>query len=277
MPLYRPFTFISKAIVAITVLYSLTAQAQFDAGNFGDEDLDLGGDIFKDFNEDLEATQVMEDERFYRYGRFFAVNIGFGLTDFTDNRGLAYEDNHPSYHFSLLYFMDFQNAFVLGLEFSSHTMFIDTFVQGSRTEQLGAVETSLLRPFIGYRYYIDTSDLGTAITYSNPYFVGRVEYWYQTNDFIEVSKNNQEGGGLGTGVGVGLEFPMEIKKSYLNVEFLYHRVDFFDKFTRDYRQIPDEDEAPNPNQEGGTLDSTFGFEDLRGDVLSLFVNYVINW
>ncbi len=270
-----------------TVLFSLTllfnvslidtalAQASY-SGMDDDADINIGGDIFQDFNEDLEAAQVMEDERFYRYARFFGVNIGLGMTTFTDNRGLAYTDSHPSFHFSLLYFLDFQNAFVLGLEHSKHTMLIDTYVQGSKTEILGAVETSMLRPFFGFRFYIDTNDLGTAITYSNPYFIGRVEYWYQTNRFVERKKIGDEvGGGLGTGIGFGLEFPIELKKTYTNIEFMYHRVNFFDKFSRNYAQIPAGQEARNDENE--PLVSEYGFDDLRGDVLSIMINYNISW
>ena len=73
-----------------------------------------GGDIFSDFNEDLESSQVLEDERFYRYGRFFSVNLGGGITTFTGNRGQAYEDNHPTFHLSTNYFLDFQKAIVAG-------------------------------------------------------------------------------------------------------------------------------------------------------------------
>lgn len=263
-------------ITLITLLLSGVVSAQGVDSLFPDEnnDLQVGGDIFQDFNEDLEAAQVMEDERFYRYSRFFGINLGLGTTTFTDNRGLAYVDNNPSYHFSLIYFMDFQNAFVMGIEYSRHTMFIDTFVVSSPTQIIGAVETNMLRPFMGFRYYIDTADLGTAITYSNPYFVGRIEYWYQTNTFPERENlSDESGGGLGTGVGFGLEFPIEIKTSYFNVEFLYHYVNFFDKFTNDYRQIPDNLERTDAD--GNTLDSEYGYEDLRGDVLSLMLSYHI--
>ena len=61
------------------------------------------------------------------------------------------------------------------------------------------------------------------MTYSNPYFVGRLEYWYQTNTFPEKKNlSDESAGGLGTGIGFGLEFPIELKKTYFNVEFLYH-------------------------------------------------------
>jgi hypothetical protein len=36
-----------------------------------DDDLAVEGDIFNDFNEDLEATQVLEDERFIATVDFF--------------------------------------------------------------------------------------------------------------------------------------------------------------------------------------------------------------
>jgi hypothetical protein len=135
----------------------------------------------------------------------------------------------------------------------------------------------MLRPYMGFRYYIDTTDLGTAITYSNPYFVGRVEYWYQTNVFTErAGKSDEEGGGLGVGIGAGLEFPIEIKKSYFNVEFLYHTVSFFDKYTQNYRQIPSGSEQPTACN-GGPCESEYGYEDLRGDVLTLMFNYVISY
>jgi hypothetical protein len=58
-------------------------------------------------------------------------------------------------------------------------------------------------------------------------------------------------------------------------EFLYHRVNFFDKFTQDYRQIPEGEEEEDDDE--NTLESEFGFDDLRGDVISIIMNYNITW
>lgn len=232
-----------------------------------EDDLNPGGDIFSDFNEDLESAQVLEDERFYRYGRFFSVNVGGGFTTFTGNRGKAYEDNPPTFHLSTNYFLDFQKAISLGLEYSKATMILDTVVNGYQNNgRLGAVVTDFTRVFIGYKYYIDTTDLGTAITYSNPHIIGRLEYWYQTTKFIDQdSLPKDKGGGIGTGIGFGLEFPVELKQSYVSVEFLYHVVNFYDKFTQDFRQVP------------GRTDSTYGYEDLTGNVISVIFTYNFTW
>ena len=226
-----------------------------------------GGDIFSDYNEDLESSQVLEDERFYRYGRFFSVNLGTGLTTFTGNRGKAYEDDHPTFHLSANYFLDFQKAIVLGLEYSKHTMVLDTAVFGyPGSGEIGAISTDMTRVFVGYKYYIDTTDLGTAITYSNPYFIGRLEYWYQRNKFIDrESFDDVTGGGLGSGLGGGFEFPVELKVSYINVEFLYHVVKFKDKYTQDYAQDPKEPL------------STYGYDDLTGNVITVIVSYNFTW
>jgi hypothetical protein len=261
---------LKRILIILGLLFSLQSLAQSSdqiMQEIEDDTVLTGGDIFSDFNEDLESSQVLEDERFYRYGRFFSVNIGGGITTFTGNRGQAYEDNHPTFHLSVNYFLDFQKAILLGLEYSKHTMILDTVVNGYPTSgRIGAVVTDMTRMFVGYKYFIDTTDLGTAITYSNPYFVGRLEYWYQTNKFLDRPEiERQKGGGIGTGLGFGFEFPVELKMSYVNVEFLYHVVNFFDKFTQDYRQ--------NPNLPG----STYGFEDLTGNVITVIVTYNFTW
>lgn len=232
------------------------------------DDLDIGGDIFTDFNEDLEASQVVEDERFYRYGRFFTVQFGLGLTTFDGNRGNAYENSPPSYTFGINYFLNFRNTFGMGVAFSRHTMFIGDSVKGFPGlggTPLGMIDISILRVFFNYRYYIDTSNLGTAITWSNPYFTGRLEYWYLNNKFLDQSGlGNDSGGGLGFGGGFGLEFPIKLKEYYINVEFLVHSVNFHDKYTSAYQ--------PAQGSPSG-----FGYDDLTGLAYTTMVSYVISW
>ncbi len=259
---------LKNLVLLILFLLPLAAMAQGleQISEEMDDDVSGSSDIFSDFNEDLEASQVLEDERFYRYGRFFSVNLGGGFTTFTGNRGNAYDDNHPTFHLSTNYFMDFQQAIQIGVEYSKHTMVLDTKTNLYRDKNVGAVQTDFTRVFVGYKYYVDTADLGTAITYSNPYFIGRVEYWYQTNKFVDRPEfDKQKGGGIGSGVGAGLEFPVELKKAYVGVEFLFHVVNFFDKYTQDYRKVP------------GLAGSTYGFEDLTGNALSIIITYNFTW
>lgn len=258
-----------KLFLLFLISLSLHAQVNVDPFDIDEDDLNIGGDIFNDFNEDIESSQMSEDERFYRFGRFFSFQVGIGLTSFTGNRGVAYDNDPPTYNIGLNYFLDFRNSFGMGIEFSKHNMFVDrpTFGFSERTDGVGLIDISMLRVYFSYRYYLDTADLGTAITYSNPYFTARLEYWYTTNKFIDQDDiANDTGGGIGIGIGGGLEFPIRIRESYLGVELLYHSVSYHDKFTQAFRDTPDAADG----------DTTF-IDDLTGDSWSIMMSYVINW
>lgn len=254
-------------VFTIIFLLSSVSYAQDYKIDMDDDDLNIGGDIFSDFNEDLEDNQVLEDERFYKYGRFFSFQVGLGLTTFSGNRGLAYEDDHPSYNLGLNYFMDFQSSFGMGVEYSRHHMVLEQatkkYNDGSLEPGFGFVSVDLVRAYFSYRFYVDTTNLGTAITYSNPYLTTRIEYWYLTSEFEDREDvENITGGGIGFGLGGGFEFPIKLKESYIGVEFLWHTVNFPDKYTEDFQ----------PYQ-----DNSFGYEDLTGDAYSVMVTYVMNW
>lgn len=255
------YLFIELLLLVHMSLVTVNAQEQ-DFGEVDDDDLSVGQDIFSDFNEDLENNQVMEDERFYRYGRFFSFQIGVGMTAFNGNRGNAYDNDNPSYGLAVNYFPDFQNSFSMGFEFSKHHMIIDFPTEGFANPP-GFVDVGMLRVFFGYRYYIDTANLGTAITFSNPYFTLRMEYWYSTIKYIDQSQEpNDTGGGLGFGFGGGFEFPIKLRESYINTQFLVHNVNFHDKHTQKYKAV-----TP-----GGP-----GYDDMTGNAFSFMVAYVISW
>lgn len=265
----KHFSFLSLllALTLTSSLYSerLFAQAGPDSADIGidEDDISLSGDIFTDFNEELDASKITEDERYYAYGRFFSFNIGLGLTNFTGNRGIAYENDPPSYGIGLHYFMDFHSAFGIGVEYSKHHFFIEQPVHAYNPDPPGLIEVGMLRTFFSYRYYVDTANLGTAITYSNPYLTSRLEYWYTTNKFVDQTDlPNKSGGGLGFGLGGGLEFPIAFRESYINIEFLYHTVNYFDKYTQDYRPV---------------TGSNYGYDDLTGDAYSTMIYFVLGW
>ena len=228
-----------------------------------DDDLNVGGDIFTDFTEDLEDTQILEDERFFKYGRFFAFHIYVGTTQFGGNRGTIYQDEPPTFGMAIHYFSDFQSSWGIGFAFSKHSYFINESTVGFDDGGPGFVEVSMFRSYFSYRYYLDTSNLGTAITYSNPYIAGRMEYWYTSQKYQDrEDQPDDKGGGIGIGIGGGLEFPIKLKESYVNLEFLIHDVAFHDKETR--KLVP-------KNSSG------VGVEDLSGYAYTTTLAYVWSW
>lgn len=253
---------------ALFPISPLLAQTEVNPFQIDQDDLNIGGDIFSDFNEDIESAQIAEDERFYRYGRFFSFQIGLGLTTFDGNRGTAYDNDPPAYNIGVNFFTSFRNSFGIGFEYSKHNFFLPDLTQGfigqgSGDGGVGLVDVSMLRVYFSSRYYIDTANLGTAITYSNPYLTARLEYWYTNNKFRDQEGivDDDSGGGLGVGLGGGLEFPIKMKESYLGVEILWHSVSFHDKFTENYK----------------SYNNGVGYDDLTGNVYSVIVSYVINW
>lgn len=266
----QQFKLMSTLFFIIAACLLLLNRPAFGYGAFGfenveDNDLELDkGNIFSDFNEDLESSEILEDERFYRYGRFYAINATLGYTTFTSERGSVYANNPPTFGFSLTYFLNFQTSFVLGFASSKHDFVLEVPTRTSGPSAVfGLIEVRMFRVFTGVRYYVDTTNLGTAITYSNPYVIGRFEYWYHTNKFVDREDLEQQNfGAFGTSVGMGLEFPIELKKSYVGVELLYHAVGFEDKFTTEFRAID--------GSEGGV-------NSLDGDVVTLTMSYIVSF
>jgi hypothetical protein len=269
---------IRKLLPLFFLLSSLSLNAQLegvDPFSAEDNNLNIGGDIFSDFNEDIESSQIAEDERFYRYGRLFSIQFGVGTTTFSGNRGVAYEDKIPSIALAYNYFSDFQNSFGLGFAYSQHEFFLGEASKyrgftgsGGDNLQLGVVSVTMLRVHFNTRHYIDTSNLGTAWTYSNPYVTGRMEYWYTTNKFEDITKvGDDSGGAFGFAIGGGFDFPIELRETYLNIELLMHLSSLHDEGTANYQ-------CNNPSDCGD--DNPF-YDDLSGSAYSLFASYVISW
>lgn len=176
----------------------------------------------------------MRDERFFRYSRFFNFEISMGFTAFDGNRGSAYDNQNPSFGASVHYFMESNLTMGVGAAFSKHAMLIEEPTRGYPQEGgVGLIDVELYRFHYTIRFYIDTTNLGTAITFANPYLVGRIEYWYESNIFRDQPNiDPQKGGGLGFSGGLGLEFPIEFKEYYLGIEFLAHSLNLPDEYTQ---------------------------------------------
>lgn len=257
-----------RSMTLFITFSSLLVHAQVDdwSSNF-DDDLSSSNDIFTDFQEDLGSKEVQEDERFYRYGRFVSASFGMGVTSFTGNRGKAYHDEHPTLSFGLIYFSDFQSAFGVGLEYSKHYMYLDTPTIETGTESYGAIEVTFMRPYLSYRYYLDTSDLSSLLTYANPYFTGRLEYWYQNRKFSDYDGSSDSSGSIGASLGLGIEIPIDLKKNFIGIQVLAHQVTFEDTDNGQFEF--DEDCTAG--------DKCYGYSDLKGMGFSIITSYLFSW
>lgn len=257
-----------KYITLIVALGHVVSTAQVDdwSSSF-DDDLSSSSDIFTDFQEDLGSKEVQEDERFYRYGRFVSTAFGMGLTTFSGNRGKAYHDQHPTLSVGFIYFSDFQSAFGIGLEYSKHFMYLDNETIDTGTDRYGTIEVTFLRPYLAYRYYLDTSDLSSLLTYANPYFIGRLEYWYMSRNFKDYNGTTDSSGSIGASLGMGIEIPIDLKKNFIGLQVLAHRVTLKD--------------TDNGQFDLGTNctagEKCYGYTDLKGMGYSIVTSYLFSW
>lgn len=244
------------------------ARAQVDdwSSNFDDDLSEDKNDIFSDFQEETENKEVQEDERFYRYGRFVSTTFGIGITTFTGNRGKAYHDQHPTLSLGFIYFSDFQSAFGFGIDYSKHFMYLDSPTVDTAGESYGTIEVTFMRPYVAYRYYFDTADLGSLLTYANPYFTGRLEYWYQSRKFKDYDGSSDSSGAIGAALGMGIEIPIDLKKNFLGLQFLLHKV-----------TLSDTDNGQFEKSSTCVADNCYGYSDLKGMGFSIITSYLFSW
>lgn len=258
---------IVKYVVLLILFFGFVTKAQVDnwSSNFDDDLSSESNNIFSDFQEDVGTKEVQEDERFYRYGRFVSTAFGMGLTSFTGNRGKAYHDQHPTLSVGFIYFSDFQSAFGIGIEYSKHFMYLDNPTIDTADESYGTIEVTFLRPHLAYRYYLDTSDLSSLLTYANPYFIGRLEYWYQSRKFSDYDGSSDSNGSVGASLGMGIELPIDLKKNFIGLQFLAHKVTLEDT---------DNGQFDIGNCSG---EKCYGYTDLKGMGYSIITSYLFSW
>jgi hypothetical protein len=256
-----------KKVVFLFFIFSLNAFGQ-DA-MYGDDvaDFELGGDIFNDYSEGIESAKILERENYFNYSNFFSVDFFIGWTTFDGNRGMAYQENSsPGFSLGTNYYFEPNVTFGIGFAYSQNYFTIDQPVNGyPNPQQLpGNITVDNWRFFGSMRYYIDTTNLGSALTFANPYFVGRLEYWGVGYKFKnQPTLPSERGKGMGWAGGIGLQFPLKMKTYNFGVEFLVHSVNWSDRFTQAYAPLP----------QGSEHYSGYGYANLNGLAFDLFMGF----
>lgn len=183
-----------------------------------DEHLSTPYTEFGDFSdpEDERATS-----QFYQYGRFFGISIGTGFHGVEGNRGNLWRGGFPMLSARLHYWFDFN--FGLTLEYDSASHFYEP-QEGVR------VDITMSNLGLSLKYYFDVRRASAAIAFSNPYILAGFGSYkkIEKNLSTDVTSDlNTIGGSLG----LGLEFPIVHKKTYLNIEGKAFFVPFSDRLT----------------------------------------------
>lgn len=169
---------------------------------------------YGDFNMNEEEN---EDSLYFQYGRFFGMSLGLGYQTATGNRGKLYEPAFPRFDVRLQYWFNFDFAVDLGLFFANHAFTV------------GGLQTQV--KMLGYeshlKYYFDVRNASAPITFANPYIEVGVGAMSKSQTTVSSTVADSDST-FTTSFGGGFEFPIAYKKTYLNLELLYHTQSFQD-------------------------------------------------
>jgi hypothetical protein len=237
----RGFTSISRPFTAtLTLLLALGLAGPRLAGADGPgpgdskpkvdkpEEDDFTNTPFTEYGEFNEEADEEADAKFFAHGRFFGVSLGIGFEGVTGNRGLLYQGGFPMIDGKLHYWFDFNFAVDIDLYYAKH--FYDTTDSNG-----GHVDVSMIHAGIDGKYYFDTKNLSSAISFANPFIeVGFGAYSQSKSSFVQAATEPPDTA-VGMSLGGGLEFVLSPKKAYLELEGRYHIVTFSDQYSTDFQ------------------------------------------
>lgn len=181
---------------------------------------------FGEFNEDTEEEA---DARFYAFGRFFGVSVGAGYQGVTGNRALLWQGGFPVFELKVHYWFDFNLAMDLGFYTTSH------FFEAS-DGMGGHFDVAFKRIGMNLKYYFDTQNAGSAITFASPYVTLGIGQFFKDQTSAKVTTTDTDNS-LGYSFGGGLEFVMSPRRSYFTIEAKVHLVNFKDTYSSTYKSI----------------------------------------
>lgn len=184
-------------------------------------EVDDAYDPFADYSEFDESTEEEADINFFRHGRFFTIGFTMGLRGFTDQLRKLYS-SAPSYGLFMSYFFDLRSALQVSFLTGDHA-----FEFNHPAEKVtGNIAMTFLN--FDYKYYLDTQNITRGLADLNPYFYGGLAQIYRTKT-ITGDPGAGRDSTMGINAGVGVEIPLNRKKSYLALQFTYRYYTFKDE------------------------------------------------
>jgi hypothetical protein len=178
---------------------------------------------YGEFNQ--QGQEEENDIRFFQFGRLFGVSIGLGLEAVDGNRGLLWQGGFPLIDFKVHYWFDFNLALNIGIYTANHNF----TVPGT-----GQVNVSMIRGGLDLKYYLNTKNLSSAITFASPYFLLGVGSFTKSEYTPLIGSIPTTLQSLGVSAGMGLEFTLAPRMSYIEFEGKINYVPFYDSGSTAY-------------------------------------------
>jgi hypothetical protein len=187
---------------------------------------------YGEFNN--QEAEEEEDTKFFQYGRFFGIGLGVGMESAMGNRGKLWDGGFPAIEFKLHYWFDFNFALTLDVYSASH--FYD-----NPDPTIGHVDVTMVHIGAELKYYFDTKNLSSTITFANPYIIGGIGSYTKTETSALIPQSPDSDTSIGFSAGAGFEFTLSPKKIYLELEGRLHLVNFKDTHSQNFSSITGDD------------------------------------
>lgn len=178
------------------------------------EEDDFGNTPFTEYGEFNEEADEEQDNKFMQYGRLFGVSLGLGFQGVTGQRGAIYDGGFPLIDLKVHYWFDFNLAMDMNVFTVAHHY--TAYADGVKTSPYRE-DVTIIRLGLDLKYYFETKNLSSAISFANPYVLIGGGYFSKTqvNSSDQVSDSDSA---IGLTAGAGLEFPLKQRKAYFALE-----------------------------------------------------------
>lgn len=196
--------------IALLLLKTPCAHAAGGSAPGQPEDDDYSTTPYTEYGEFNEDEDEAADTRFYQFGRFFGVSLGTCYEGATGNRGKLWNGGFPGFDVKVHYWFDFNFAMDMGFYTASHNFDAGSILGGPNDVQMSAV-------FLDLKYYLDTKNLSSGISFVNPYFLGGIGSYTKTQTPRDINTVDRDSR-FGVDLGAGLEFAVNPRKVYFSFE-----------------------------------------------------------
>ncbi len=193
------------------------------------DDSDYSSSAFSGYGEFQSWTDEESDVKFFQFGRFFGVSLGTGVQMLDGARGSLWQGGFPVVDVKIHYWFDFQLA--MDLNYYSAQHYYDTTALG-----LGRVAINFNQIGMHLKYYFDTKNLSSTISFANPYVIAGFGSYSKTENSL-VQQTQAPETSMGVSGGFGLEFVIQPRKTYFELETKIHAIIFQDTYTTNFTGV----------------------------------------
>ena len=175
---------------------------------------------YGEFNEDEDEAAAAE---FFQFGRFFGVSAGGGMEGASGNRGLLLKGGFPLVTLKVHYWFDYNFALSMGFFTASH------FYEAPDANNI-ITNVNITQFGLELYAYLPNRDVSAAFTFAHPYAVAGIGS-YSKSETSDSDDTTTSESSFGFNAGLGLEFLIQHRKTYFQLEGRLHFVNYPDTYS----------------------------------------------